>query len=358
MTRISGLIGRVFRRGKKVFREILRLGVEDPWGESYPRERALFSYTGWDRYWLDINRPQHTPTLEDLDVMEFDLLRFVHAIDKGLQLPNRKVAFGREKIRCILTMLRHLICFKNCREQVIAWAVEVLRQYVEVLRNDLETKEYSPTDRSELVSWLNELERELDSLLSMGELKIESPESNGLSNVYYQRRSIRQWSKKPVEDAILRQIVEAAVWAPSSCNRQPYKFIFIRSEHGKRLLLDVATGGRGLAEHAPVIVLLLSDVRAYYAPSERHLAYIDSALASQNLSLAAHELGLGTVWLNCATEDFVKEDRLRNELSIPPWYAIVGALAIGYPREGFQAKPPVRRCVDNIILHERFGSLR
>ncbi|MDH7603030.1 MAG: nitroreductase family protein [Armatimonadota bacterium] len=291
----------------------------------------------------------------DAEVVEFDLLRFAHAIDKGLYLPERRVGFGRDKIRCILNMLKLLAPSAGGRQRVVTWAVNILRRYARALAKDLETLDIASEKRVELANWLEKLRDALEQFDQLPDVCEGPPSKTGLSDIYFKRRSVRCWKDEDVDNSVLRTLVEAALWAPSSCNRQPYKFLFIRDAKVKRMVLDVATGGRGFADMAPVVLLLLVDVRAYYSPSERHLAYIDAALASQNLALAACELGLGTVWLNCAVEDFAKEDELRGELRIPRWYALVGAMAIGWPLDDTRYEPSVRRSVDDVIVFERFA---
>ncbi len=340
--------------GRRIARRFLRLIRGNPWNQGYRREQQLFVYTHWDRYWLDTNRQQRKPSPKDVDVIEYDLLRFTHAIDKGLQLPNRRAGFGRFKVECVLNMVKLLENSSQGREQVIRWAYTVLNDYAKVLADDLDNRGLTSEERTDLSAWLEKLNQEIATLPSLSDSGEAPSPVEGISPVYFERRSVRQWADKPVEDVTLEKLVKVALWAPSSCNRQPYKFLFVRSEESKRLVLEVAQGGKSFAEKAPVLLVLLADVRAYCAPSERHLAYIDAALASQNLALAACELGLGAVWLNCSVEDFSAEDQLRLALKIPPWYAIVGAMAIGYQRDEEPRNPSARRSVQSVVVYERF----
>ncbi len=330
------------------------LGRPDPWKAHYARERALFGHTLTPRPWLSGPDPVCVRA-SDLDVVEFDLLRYAHAIDKGLQLPEHRVGFGQDKIRCIARMISSLRASHGAYIDPIAWAVGILRRYRETLAADILALEQIEDRLQPHVEWLRELDKMLMQFGEVTSCEASVPVHPDLSPVYFDRRSVRQWSNRPVSEQTLRTLVEAAAWAPASCNRQPHKFLFLRDRESKHLALSVAVGGSGFGSEAPVIVLLLNDVRAYYGPHERHLAYVDTALAAQNLILAAHELGIGTVWLSCACEDLGQEDRLRSALHVPDWYAVVGAVALGYTDQSTVCVPSVRRSVDKMMVLDAFG---
>lgn len=339
---IRKLVGRLLGRQKR-----------RDYREHYAHEIELFSQAYALRPWLssaDVTQIHISP--DDADVLEYDLRRWEHAIDKGLQLPERRPGFGKDKIRLIVKMITLLKRFPD-RCRTIACTVEILRRYQQVLESDLASASAGPM-QVELSEWTKELSGYLDEFGSIEctEQAVPSPEQ--LSPLLFQRRSVRRWSDKPVDKSMLRSLVEAALWGPSSCNRQPTKFLFVEDPSKKALLISTATGASGFTEYAPVICVLLNDIRAYSGPCERHLAYIDTSIAAENLALAAHELGLGAVWLNWALPDVASEKHVREALRIPTWYAVIGLIALGYPDETASCPPPARRQIDEVILFDSF----
>lgn len=173
------------------------------------------------------------------------------------------------------------------------------------------------------------------------------------------RRSIRRYSDRPVARAALQRLLEAARWAPSAHNRQPWRFAVL-VEPEARLRLAEAMGARfrrdlladGLAADeaewlvarsvariggAPaVIVVFLSMADMDRHPDarrqglEREMAAQSVALAAQNMLLMAHAQGLGACWM-CAP--LFCPDVVRETLGLPPDWEAQALLTVGYPAE-------------------------
>jgi F420 biosynthesis protein FbiB-like protein len=158
---------------------------------------------------------------------------------------------------------------------------------------------------------------------------------------------------------MIEQLLEAAVWAPSAHNRQPWRFVVIDGQAmklrlatamGRRLRADLAAdgltpeaierdAGRSYARltGAPLLILLcltLADMDVYpdegRAANERLMAVQSAAMAGQNLLLAAHALGLGACWL-CAP--LFCPDIVRDTLELPDDWQPQGLITVGYPAE-------------------------
>jgi len=175
----------------------------------------------------------------------------------------------------------------------------------------------------------------------------------------HSRRSIRRYLAQPVPQAALERLLEAARWAPSAHNRQPWRFAVI-TDPVRRASLARAMGERfradlradGLAEEqverqvtrsyqrisgAPALVLLflsMADMDRYpdarRQNAERIMATQSVALAAQNLLLAAEAEGLGVCWM-CAP--LFCPDVVREELSLPEDWEAQALFTVGYPAE-------------------------
>ena len=173
------------------------------------------------------------------------------------------------------------------------------------------------------------------------------------------RRSIRRYLPEPVPHTLLETLLTAAIWAPSAHNRQPWRFAVIEQQAmkeklaqamGARLRHDLQADGvpavvieKDAARSyermtsAPVlIVLALSMIDMDSYPDERrsHNEYLmavqSTAMAGQNLLLAAHHAGLGACWM-CAP--LFCPDVVDETLELPADWQPQALLTLGYPAE-------------------------
>jgi len=164
------------------------------------------------------------------------------------------------------------------------------------------------------------------------------------------RRSIRRFLKKDVPEEHLNKILEAAIWAPSAGNLQPWEFIVIRDERTKREVARAALGQMWIADAPVVIVVCANEPRSarYYGERGRRLYCIqDTAAATQNMLLAAHALGYGTCWVGAFLENEVKK-----VLEIPDHVRPVAIIPIGVPGE--KPSPRPRIPLDEVVHYEKY----
>jgi len=111
------------------------------------------------------------------------------------------------------------------------------------------------------------------------------------------RRSIRVFKPGAVDAATVRQLLEAAMAAPSAAAKDPWRFVVIRNRSTLNRLAEVLSNGEML-HTAALAIVVCGDLEAAH---DRQLSYLlqDCAAATENLLLAAHALGLGACWLGC-----------------------------------------------------------
>jgi nitroreductase len=153
-----------------------------------------------------------------------------------------------------------------------------------------------------------------------------------------ERRSIRVFRPDPIEPEKLEAILEAARWAPSGRNTQPWRFVVVESKEKRQELGRVVTQ-MDMIRTAPVTIAVLRDKDAGYDEIKDAQAI---GACAQNILLAAHSLGLGACWLG----------RLRD----PQVEKIIGAkeneelmmlIVIGYPRE--RPAPKERKPLSELV---------
>jgi len=159
------------------------------------------------------------------------------------------------------------------------------------------------------------------------------------------RRSIREYKPDPISKEEIYKILEAGRWAPSASNRQPWRFIVLRSMETKKKLAETLTWGGFLAQ-APLGIAVTVNPRASNHPVE------DGAAATQNMLLEAHSLGLGACWIGAYGS--VNEESAKDILNIPEDERLLSVIAIGQPAESPQS---MRRKLDELTFTDRYGQL-
>jgi nitroreductase len=142
-----------------------------------------------------------------------------------------------------------------------------------------------------------------------------------------QRWSPRAFSAQPVEPATLKTVFEAARWAASAGNKQPWYFIYATRENTEafgRIIGTLAEGNVIWAKEAPLLIVTVAK-RGEYVGHE-YISYYELGMAVENLVTQAVESGLVTHQM--AGFDKAKA---RENLNIPEGYDPIAVIALGYP---------------------------
>ncbi len=201
-----------------------------------------------------------------------------------------------------------------------------------------------------------------------------SSEAEVFQSLIRSRRSIRRYQPEPVPDVVLQRVLEAATWAPSAHNRQPWRFVVLtesskREQLGRRMgeLLraarsadgddaadiegDVARSYNRIAGAAVAIVVFmtLEDMDVYPDARRSHaeelMAVQGAAMATQNLLVAAHAEGLGACWM-CAP--LFCQEEVGAALGVPAHWQAQALITLGYPAS--KGKPANRRPVADMTF--------
>lgn len=172
------------------------------------------------------------------------------------------------------------------------------------------------------------------------------------------RRSIRRFTDKPVSDEVLYKVLEAVRWAPSWANTQCWEVVVVRDDETKEKIASLlspnnpATNG---VKEAPVVLVVcgrtgLAGFKDGVARTDKGDWYMfDLGIACQNLCLAAHDLGLGTV--HVGSLDHKALDEL---LGLPPDVKSVEVIPLGYPAK--EGKAPPRKELREFVHLNRYGN--
>lgn len=162
----------------------------------------------------------------------------------------------------------------------------------------------------------------------------------------FNRRSVRKFSDRPVSDDVIRDLLEAAMAAPSAVGKDPWHFVVVRNPETLHRLANGLTNGRFLAQAGVGIAVCGQLSRAH----DENFAYLlmDCSAATQNILLSASMLGLGACWLGVHP----REDRIAHvetTLGLTPGIHPICLVAVGWPG---QKSEPRTRYRDNAVHDE------
>ena len=165
-------------------------------------------------------------------------------------------------------------------------------------------------------------------------------------DVILSRRSIRRYTSQTVSDEMVKELLEAAMAAPSAGNEQPWHFVVIKDRNILNEIPKIHPHSQMLKE-APVAILVCGDEQL-----QKYQGYWvqDCSAATENLLIAVQAKGLGAVWLGV----YPIEDRvvgIRKLLGIPENVIPFSLISIGYPAE---QKPPANRYNESRVHRDRW----
>jgi nitroreductase len=218
----------------------------------------------------------------------------------------------------------------------------------------------------------------------------------GLFEAMYTARAMRWLKPDPIPDAVLEQVLEAAIRAPNAGNRQSWLFMVVRDADQRARIGEIyrrvsmwvlkryqnsgrpanqseaeyehmMQGGQHLYDHmkdAPVLLIpclkitpldlpaeIPADVQAAMRSATPWTAGASIYPAIQNVILACRALGLGTL---ITTNHTVAEDEIKQVLNLPPEFRTFALMPIGYPERNFG--PVKRRPLSEVAMLDRYGT--
>jgi nitroreductase len=160
------------------------------------------------------------------------------------------------------------------------------------------------------------------------------------------RRNVREYEDRPIGDAELERILEAARRTPSSSNKQRWDFVVVRDEDRLQQLSKVWQGARHIPGSAAAIALVGPDPDE---PRERESIAYDMGQATMSIMIAAADLGIGSGHSSAHDVELGREI-----LDLPDGQRIWWMIGLGYPADR-PLKPienPARRAFDDVVHYE------
>lgn len=184
---------------------------------------------------------------------------------------------------------------------------------------------------------------------------------DGFFELVKSRRSIHKFKTEPVSDADIDKIVEAARWAPSGFNSQPWEFVIVKSPETREAVLKhllelmPPPSVKGMPK-APVFIFVFGDsrVRPFAPPpvkeNDQNWQFVFNASLScvfDHMHLAAASLGLGAMWMTASRIPAVGS-AVKEELGVPDHLELFQMMALGHPD---MTPPPKKMRPKESVVH-------
>jgi len=251
----------------------------------------------------------------------------------------RTKSFDNEKLLTQLSKKGHAL------EKAISKNTGKKLYFLEVkwLLDEYQKRKFEP---NQITAWAWDLLYKAKfSLSTFKKEKISFKETgSNFEKIVKERRSIRSWGQEAVKREEIVEALDWAKWAPSSCNRQAWKFLILEKKEDKEFLQIL--NSQPFYQKAPLVIVALANVNEYNR-GEMNYLFLDMGAIIQNLLLALDSKGLGACWLGIKQiEENFKEFRRR--FGIEEIYLPVSLIAIGQPAEA--PFPPARKETKDLIF--------
>lgn len=279
--------------------------------------------------------------------VEYALRRNIHRVEKGLIMQPRRNAFATAYIEETVELFSRYVresegsTLTGCGE----WYYDVLVAYFSVADGDpaiTSAREKFSTIQTETSTSATHSPQPRENYKASG---ISYEQFFELTRI---RRSVRWYLPEPVPRDLLDQAIVAALQSPSACNRQPFKFRIFDDPKRVQEIAAIPGGTSGFNHQFPVIIVVIGMLDAFPHERDRHVIYIDGALASMTFMLALETLGLSSCAINWP-DDEGREKKMDVALGLQPHERATMLISVGYaapkggiPHSGKKALPEMR----------------
>lgn len=289
------------------------------------------------------------------DALAFTLRRNVHRLEKGLLMRPRRDVFAFDYIDETVNAYVRTVAESGVDTDLVVWAKDVLDEYFGVVGADdaIDQARTAYLDARTAGGRPSETVRRAPYQRETTTLRIGIDDMKAPAK---RRRSVRWFEQRPVPRDVIANAMEVALQSPSACNRQPFVFRIFDEPELARRVSKFPMGTRGYDHNVPAVAVIVGRQRAYFSERDRHLIYVDGALAAMSFMYALEVQGVASCPINWP--DIEKKERAMVELlGLEPDERPVMLVIFGYPDpDGMvaysQKKSVEEACVFNVLVDE------
>jgi nitroreductase len=150
-----------------------------------------------------------------------------------------------------------------------------------------------------------------------------------MNDIFKKRRSVRDYKDKQITDKEIKEILSAAMVAPSSNNVNPWEFVVVKNSDTLRRLSEIGMWQKFIAQSQVSIAIVAN-------PIDTDKWVQDCSIAASHIYLEAANQGIGSCWANVmanANKENEKEKLVKKILDIPDNYRVLCIMTLGYPKD-------------------------
>lgn len=272
------------------------------------------------------------------------LRRNTHRLEKGLMAEDRKQVFGLDFIGQTVSQFSASVAQTGSSE-LNDWVFDILNEYFRIVGESPVVQDAYQYFRKVVYT---------KNLPDQSKLPFVKSSSDPDAFSHFQkllniRKSVRSFvpGSNPSRDQ-LQKAVRMAATAPSSCNRQPFRFVVLEDKKSVVAVSKLAGGARSFAEGIPSLAIVVGSTSVSPSPGDRHLMYIDGSLASMNFMLALESMGVSSCPINWP-DNKKPEKALRKIVALEKFERPVMLIAMGQAAETGLVACSVRKGVTELL---------
>lgn len=274
--------------------------------------------------------------------LEANIIRLLHAVEKGLCLEKPRLGFGVKKIMELFSYIEDYLTLERENYFCLYMARDALQTYLDY-HDEIGFSNGDIESVREKLDWLKTQLPEVDGQFG-GLLKLNKSDMQftmeQVENLFKTRHSIREFSGEPVSQEEIRRAVELAQLCPSACNRQCTRVYFVDTKKYTTEMKTDLQGVGGFADDAKGF-LLITAKKSAYALGERNQHLVSAAIFAGYLSLALHACSIAACVVQRSVSPNVLWDQFKRLNNIPEDEQIVLMFAIGKYKD--ETKVPVSK---------------
>lgn len=324
--------------GEKIWRQLRHmLGVDKK------QVKKLFDHD-YERY-IAYSCAFRNPSRENL---LSEVIMAYHVVEKGLTMPNRRLAFGKDAVRRLMAYIDKFTEKFSAQEPQVKHGIGVLVAY-QKLHKDV------TFDFSEDAAYWDEIQSFLyrfDDVVPAIQPHMKREDFYKNKNKSFpafaaSRHTLRNYSSRPLPMERVHKAVELAMTTPSACNRQYWKTYCISNHNLGQKVLELQKGNRGFGHLADKVLIVTVNLEAV-GPNERNDAFTNGGMYLMNLCYALFYYEIAHCVLNWSKAPEVDAE-LRLMVQIPDSESVVAILSCGETPEEFDVAVSPRRDLSDVL---------
>lgn len=303
-------------------------------------DNALEAVNGYMKRYLKYAFHMQETKYEEDEQYKAVILKLIHSIEKGLSVQRYQYGAGKQAVKQLISVLESYSDKYDVTGEEYRTALCACNQYVK--------KNEKKTDIKEIREDLQKLPGNANKLAGVRSC-LHSKPGDKFDEIITERKSVRHFSKKPVELDRIYKAIDLVKYTPSASNRQGWKVRIIKNELIKKEILINQNGNKGFGEEIDKILLVTYDLRYTNIDREWHQAFIDGGMYAMSLLYALQYMDIASIPLS-ASLSIEQEENARNLLHIEEAEVLIIYIGIGNYAEEYKVPLSNRRTMEIEVI--------